>query len=503
MAYEVLARKYRSRDFGEIVGQGAIATTLKNAIEMGRIHHGYLFTGTRGVGKTSMARILAKALNCHNSDGPTATPCSECESCLRIADGSDLDVVEIDAASNTGVDNIRELRSNAAFRPARSRFKVYIIDEVHMLSSGAFNALLKTLEEPPEHVKFILATTETHKVPATIQSRCQRFDFRSISPADIGEQLQSILEREGITADPIVVRRVSRAANGSMRDALSLLDQLLAYGASNLTAETIEDVLPGGHDETLAALVDAIAQHDAAKALECVDRSLISGYTPERFCESFIEYARTLMILSICGGETELIDLAGPQREQLNAQARSFDAATYVYMIGLLEETRRRVKSSSAPRPLIDAVAVRMALTESFVDVGEAIEKLDQGETPGRGQQASLSKKKVAPRETESPISTPDISSRRELPDRSVPRISVPDRSIPDRSVPVRDEPTPVAEESQDEPVKSPRRAERRVGTISAETKRKMSQHPLIRQALEQSGGTLINVQKLQAPTED
>ncbi|NOX59232.1 MAG: DNA polymerase III subunit gamma/tau [Planctomycetes bacterium] len=248
MAYEVLARKYRSRDFDEIVGQGAIATTLRNAIELGRVHHGYLFTGTRGVGKTSMARILAKALNCHNSDGPTPNPCSKCESCLRIADGSDLDVVEIDAASNTGVDNIRELRSNAAFRPARSRFKVYIIDEVHMLSTGAFNALLKTLEEPPEHVKFILATTETHKVPATIQSRCQRFDFRSISPQDISEQLKKILEQEEIAAEEMVLRRVSRAANGSMRDALSLLDQLLAYGASNLTADVIEDVLPGSHD---------------------------------------------------------------------------------------------------------------------------------------------------------------------------------------------------------------------------------------------------------------
>ncbi|GJM26643.1 MAG: hypothetical protein DHS20C16_30580 [Phycisphaerae bacterium] len=481
MAYEVLARKYRSRDFGEIVGQGAIATTLKNAIEMGRIHHGYLFTGTRGVGKTSMARILAKALNCHKSDGPTATPCSECESCLCIADGSDLDVVEIDAASNTGVDNIRELRSNAAFRPARSRFKVYIIDEVHMLSSGAFNALLKTLEEPPEHVKFILATTETHKVPATIQSRCQRFDFRSISPADIGEQLQSILEREGITADPIVVRRVSRAANGSMRDALSLLDQLLAYGASNLTAETIEDVLPGGHDETLSALVEALAQHDAAKALECVDRSLISGYTPERFCESFIEYARTLMILSICGGETELVDVAGAHRDQLNAQSQSFDAASYVYMIGLLEETRRRVKSSSAPRPLIDAVAVRLALAELFVDVGDAIEKLDQAE------EAQPAKKKVVQPRTESPISRPVVSSTSQPAEGDAPAVVV----------------EAVEDESNEVPQEIPRRVERRPAGVSAEARRKMSERPLIKRALEQSGGTIIGVQKLKSPVED
>ncbi|MHC4332596.1 MAG: DNA polymerase III subunit gamma/tau, partial [Planctomycetota bacterium] len=243
MGYTVLARKYRSQTFADVVGQDPIAQTLRNAIKTGRVAHAYLFTGTRGVGKTTMARILAKALNCLNADGPTTEPCCKCDSCVAVNAGEDIDVIEIDGATNNGVEQVRELRQNVIYRPARARHKIYIIDEVHMLSVPAFNALLKTLEEPPSHVKFIFATTEPNKVIATIQSRCQRFDFNNINGKLIAEQLRSILKQEKIKYEDDLVLPLAKMANGSMRDGLSLLDRLISTGVEPLTVGLLEEYL--------------------------------------------------------------------------------------------------------------------------------------------------------------------------------------------------------------------------------------------------------------------
>jgi len=395
MSYTVLARKYRSQTFDEVVGQASIVQTLKNAIKTGRIHHGYLFCGTRGVGKTSMARILAKALNCQKADGPTEKPCGKCDSCKLIAEGEDLDVIEIDAASNTGVDNIRELRSNSVLRPARSRFKVYIIDEVHMLSTGAFNALLKTLEEPPSHIKFILATTDPQKVPATIQSRVQRFDFKPISVDEIAGQLAAICKDEKVTAEPAALRRIARLATGSMRDALSLMDQLLSLCGSSLTAKQLEDVLPPAHDELLAQLIDRLAEGDAAGALGVVDQTLGKGETPEQWCTNLIGQLRDLMVTRICGADTDLVDVPAGLREPIAAQSKKFDEATFVYMISVLEELRRAVKFSGSSRALVEAAVVRLAEAPKFTSIDSLMSRLDG--KPGAAVASSAPRSFVPP----------------------------------------------------------------------------------------------------------
>src|SRR4051795_4810521 len=267
MSYTVLARRYRSATFDDVIGQEHVAQTLKRAIESGRIAHAFLFCGTRGTGKTSMARILAKALNCESSDKPTTKPCGKCESCRGIARGDDIDVIEIDAASNTGVDNVRDIIANSQFHPARSRFKVYIVDEVHMLSKSAFNALLKTLEEPPGHVKFILATTEPEKVLPTIQSRCQRYDFRNIPTREIAAHLKNIVSQENVKADDDALLLVAKAGAGSMRDALSLLDRLLSIGEDRLTVESLEQLLGLPKSQLLFELADAIGSGDTKSVL--------------------------------------------------------------------------------------------------------------------------------------------------------------------------------------------------------------------------------------------
>src|SRR5687768_2691615 len=326
MAYTVLARRYRSTTFDEVIGQDHIARTLKKAIASGRIAHAYLFCGTRGTGKTSTARILAKCLNCQKSDGPTPTPCNECESCKGIARGEDMDVIEIDAASNTGVDNVRDIIENAQYRPARSRFKIYIVDEVHMLSKNAFNALLKTLEEPPSHVKFILATTEPEKVLPTILSRCQRYDFRNIPTREIAAHLKAIVKKEKVQADEDALLLVAKAGAGSMRDALSLLDRLLSIGEKELTVELIESLLGLPKSQLIFDLAQSIGAGDVKKVLMGVDKLIQGGLSVDTLIASLIEHLRNLLVLRTCGPDCDLVEVPGLSVKELCAQAEGFDA---------------------------------------------------------------------------------------------------------------------------------------------------------------------------------
>jgi DNA polymerase III subunit gamma/tau len=369
MAYTVLARRYRSRNFDELVGQEAVATTLKNAITSGRVAHAFLFTGTRGVGKTSSARILAKALNCEK--GPTPDPCSECDICKDIARGEDVDVIEIDGASNTSVEDVRQLRNNSIYRPARARFKIYIIDEVHMISTSAFNALLKTLEEPPEHIKFIFATTEPNKVPITIQSRCQRFDFKPISKAKIAEQIQMILAEEKVQADTLVVDRVARLANGSMRDALSLLDQLLSIGQKNITSALADQFLPMPPIEQYAKIIQAGLAHDPATVLKQTDDILAAGTSGGDFCAALSEYLRDLMVASACRGNTELLFSPSSVHPQIAEQGQKLNPLNWAYAITIVEELARSIKFSEQVRTLIDAAMITLAYLPDLVDINQ------------------------------------------------------------------------------------------------------------------------------------
>ena len=378
MAYTALARRYRSQNFDELVGQEAIAQTLKNAVDSGRIGHAYLFTGTRGVGKTTSARLFAKMLNGGTPDVDA-----------QIMAGTDTDTIEFDAASNTGVDDARELIANCAYRPLRGKYKVYIIDEVHMLTPHAFNALLKTMEEPLEHVKFILCTTDAHKVPATIQSRCQRFDFRSIPTSKIAQHMGEVLKAESHTADPELLHAVARMANGSMRDGLSLLDRLLASGQSHLSLKLLEDLLGLPSRDVLSAIIDAIADGEPGPVLDRASELLVRGNSIDQFIEALMLRFRDLMVLCACGPETPLVELTSEARAEEVKRAKRFDAAGVVHMIALCENVRKAAKDTAVPRPLLDALLVRLALTEKLADVTAVI----AGTTGAKPQREPLAKK--------------------------------------------------------------------------------------------------------------
>ncbi len=409
MSYTVLARRYRSAAFGEVVGQEHVARTLGNAIATGRVAHAFLFCGTRGVGKTSMARIFARALNAPDTipdcpkppDGAAFPPVDVQQRMAEaIMRGDDLNVIEIDGASNNGVENARNLIANAALAPTNAAlYKIYIIDEVHMLSTAAFNALLKTMEEPPSHVKFILCTTEAHKVPATIQSRCQRFDFRNIPTARIAAHLKEVLAKEDIQADEQVVWELARLGSGSMRDALSLLDRLIAAGQSPLSAELLEQMLGMPAAKRVAALVDALASGDVAGTLDHAAGLLDQGIAQDQIFEVLIERFRHLMLLSACGSATDLVEMPDEARKEAAQQAAKFDPAGLAHMIAVCESVQRMSKNSSNARALFDAAMVRLALAEKMADVtalltGEAAKKKapgDRSPVTGPGATGGLS----------------------------------------------------------------------------------------------------------------
>ena len=355
--YQALYRKWRPRTFSDVSGQETVTAALKNELKTGRLSHAYLFTGCRGTGKTTCAKILAKAVNCqHPVDGD---PCNECAICRGIDDGTILDVTEIDAASNNGVDSIRDLRDEVAFTPVSGTYRVYIIDEVHMLSAGAFNALLKTLEEPPAHVIFILATTEVHKLPATILSRCQRFDFGRIRPEEIAARITYVATEEGLTVTPDAAMLLARLADGALRDGLSLLDQCASV-AQHIDMDTVTAVTGMAGQDTLAQLTDCVAAQDAPAALALVDQLYRSAKDMERLCAEWVTYLRNLMVLTSVREVGELIVATPDELSAMRAEAQKLGLSTILHMMEVLQGTLDRLKGGVSRRVEMEMAVLRL-----------------------------------------------------------------------------------------------------------------------------------------------
>lgn len=407
MAYQALYRKWRPAGFDEVRGQDHIVTTLKNQIQMNRIGHAYLFCGTRGTGKTSVAKIFAKAVNCeHPVDG---SPCNECAMCRAVNEQRSMNVIEIDAASNNGVDNIREIRDEVAYSPSEGRYKVYIIDEVHMLSIGAFNALLKTLEEPPAYVIFILATTEAHKIPITILSRCQRYDFRRISTTTIAGRLRELADAEGLEVEEAALNYVARMADGSMRDALSLLDQCIAfYIGQKLRYENVLEVLGAVDMAVFGRLLRYIAAQDTASVIRLVDEIVMQGRELTQFVVDFTWYLRNLLMVQSAEGMTELVEASEEQMKAYREEAALVDANTLMRYIRIFSDLSGQVRYSTQKRVLVEvaliklcqpamernfeAILNRLAILEEKVARGViAVSRPEQQAIPEQGNEAQTS----------------------------------------------------------------------------------------------------------------
>lgn len=385
MSYMALYRKFRPGEFEDVKGQDHISQTLQNQIKANRIGHAYLFCGTRGTGKTSVAKIFAKAVNCeHPVNG---SPCGECEMCRAISEGRSMNVIEIDAASNNGVDNIREIREEVAYRPTEGKYKVYIIDEVHMLSIGAFNALLKTLEEPPEYVIFILATTEAHKIPITIMSRCQRYDFKRISIDTISERLMDLMEREQVEVEERAIRYIAKAADGSMRDALSLLDQCIAfYLGQKLTYDHVLEVLGAVDTEVFSRLLREIISRDVVKVLKSVEELVMQGRELGQLATDFTWYLRNLLLAKSSDNMEDVLDVSSENLAQLKEEAQMIENDTLIRYIRIFSELSNQLKYATQKRVLLEVALIKLCKPamevnqDSLLDRIRAVEeKLEKG----------------------------------------------------------------------------------------------------------------------------
>ncbi len=416
MSYLVLARKYRPAGFDEIIGQEHVTRTLRNAINKGKIHHAFLFTGTRGVGKTTTARVLAKALCCLSSDGPTDEPCHTCAACTAISHGQSVDVSEIDGASNNSVNDIRDLRDNVQYRPQQARFKIYIIDEVHMLSTSAFNALLKTLEEPPDHVKFIFATTESHKIPQTILSRCQRYDFKAVPSVELAGFLKDLIGREGVGIADAALKTVVRLARGSVRDALSLMDAVIAYAGETISEEDVRVVLGLADAAVFERITAALIKRDAPAVFAAVGELVDYGHDLRQFGADFLEYLRDAVMLAFNRQSGSTLERADSELQQLKRFAGDAQPAEWVAWFDLMVEGQERIARSERARIMLELTLAKMLQVGRIRDIDELLAGLNRL-TGGQGNAPAASRgpaRRPAPgsaTRSESPTPAPKAES--------------------------------------------------------------------------------------------
>lgn len=444
MSYQVIARKWRPQTFEEVTGQEAITKTLCNALEFDRLHHAYIFSGARGVGKTTTARLLAKALNCHSSDKPTVTPCNDCASCKEVIESRSMDVLEIDAASHTGIDDVRDtIIESINVNPARDRYKVFIIDEVHQLSKAAFNALLKTLEEPPPRVMFIMATTELHKVPITITSRCQEFEFRTIPLQKIYDRLKLIADTEGVKIDEKALREVARAGEGSMRDAQSAFDQVISFSGESIVTEDVTNALGIASTEILTKIVVAMSEKKAEESLKAVEELIHRGQDLRNFCRDLLSLFRDMLVAKASNSET-LLDSAILSREDLLKFGETFSESDLIRFFNSLSDTETKLRNASLPRYILEVGLVKLIEMQRVVQIEKILERLaqlennDSNESPAEKKTLKINetigtkkvynpKSEIKPQDVPFPIKSPPFETKVEKTEVEVPKFEIDD----------------------------------------------------------------------------